>query len=335
MRVVSTSSGPRPEADRGAGPPTRPVRMPRRGLSGQAPAPDGVVQRTWRRVTAPRPPVPQGAVVLRGKPRAVVHHRQKPTLFRRRLAVVYDTSGPRVTLGVLWFLLVVGALAVGPGALVPLYAAMAALAGFQTASAWRAVGSKADRWVAALAAGAVAAGAAWGVGSLGLAILGAVVVTLAVAALETRTLRGVLDAAGTTLLSALPVGIGAAGVILTLRLEIGAAVTIVVLVAAYEVGDYIVGSGASSSVEGPIAGIVAIAAMCMVVAVLRVPPFDGASVFVFGGFAALGCPLGQVLASALLPSVDARAPALRRLDSLLVLGPAWALLVGILMQRVL
>jgi hypothetical protein len=286
-------------------------------------------------MTAPRPPVPQDAVVVRGKQRAVVHPRPKPTLFSRRLAVVYDTSGPRVTLGVLWFLLVMGALAVGPGALVPLYAAMAALAGFQTASAWRAAGARADRWVAAVVGGLVTAGAAWGVASLGLAVLGAVVIGLAVAAFETRALRSTLDAAGTTLLSALPAAIGAAGVILTLRLEIGAAVTLVVLVAAYEVGDYIVGSGASSSLEGPIAGIVAIAAMCMVVAVLRVPPFDGAAVFVFGGFAALCCPLGQVVASALLPRVDARAPALRRLDSLLVLGPVWALLVGILMQRVL
>jgi hypothetical protein len=293
------------------------------------------VQRAWRRVTAPRPPLTEDAVVVRGKPRPVVHPRQKPTLFNRRLAVVYDTTGPRVTLGVVWFLLVIGALAVGPGALVPLYAAMAALAGFQTASAWRAVGSRADRWVAALAGGLVTAGAAWGVASLGLAVLGAVVVVLVVTALEMKALRATLDAAGTTLLSALPAAIGAAGVILTLRLEIGAAVTLVVIVAAYEVGDYIVGSGASSSLEGPIAGIVAIAATCMVVAVLRVPPFDGAAVFVFGGFAAVGCPLGQVLASALLPSAATRAPALRRLDSLLVLGPAWALLVGILLERVL
>jgi hypothetical protein len=54
---------------------------------------------------------------------------------------------------------------------------------------------------------------------------------------------------------------------------------------------------------------------------------------VFGGFAAFCCPLGQIAASAILPSADARAPALRRLDSLLLLGPAWALLVGLLLQE--
>ena len=100
-------------------------------------------------------------VVLRGKPRAVAHPRQKPTLLQRRLAVVYDTSGPRVTLGFLWFAGVVAALVVGPVALVPLYAAVAALAGAQAGLAWRAAGSGANPWVAGLAGAAVVIGAAW------------------------------------------------------------------------------------------------------------------------------------------------------------------------------
>jgi hypothetical protein len=272
-------------------------------------------------------------VVIRGKARPVVHPSARPTLLGRRLAVSYDTSGPRVLLGVLWFALVIGALVLGPVALVPLYAAMAALAGLQTAAAWAQAGSGASPWVAATAGAAVVVGAAWGVGSMGLAIVAVTVLALAVSAVTWRAARPVLEAAGTSLLCGLPAGIGAAGVVLTLRLEIGAAVTLVLLVAAYEVGDYLVGSGASSSIEGPVAGIVAIAAMCFAVAVLRVPPFDGGAVFAFGGFAALCCPLGQVAASALLPDADVRAPALRRLDSLLLLGPTWALLVGLFMQE--
>jgi hypothetical protein len=35
-----------------------------------------------------------------------------------------------------------------------------------------------------------------------------------------------------------------------------------------------------------------------------------------------------VLASVILPKVDAPASALRRIDSLLLLAPAWALVVG-------
>jgi hypothetical protein len=57
-------------------------------------------------------------------------------------------------------------------------------------------------------------------------------------------------------------------------------------------------------------------------------------VFVFGGFAALLCPLGQIAASAVLPRAEVRAPALRRLDSLLLLGPAWPILVGLLLQEI-
>ena len=333
MQSVRSPSGRRPEGEgRGIDRPTRPVRMPRTGIPGQPPRVDQWWRRAWRRVTTPRPAVPD-AVMLRGKPRAVAHPHPRPTLLHRRLAVVYDTAGPRVTLGVIWFAAVVGALVIGPVAVVPLYAFVAGLAGFQAASAWRAEGSAANRWVALLGGSVVVVGATWGVASMGLAIVAVTVVAVGVAVVGSRVPRRLFEAAGTTLQCGLPPGVGAAGVVLTLRLEIGAAVTLVLLVAAYEVGDYLVGSGASSSIEGPIAGIVAMAAICAAIAVLRVPPFDGGAVFVFGGFAALFCPLGQVAASALLPRADAPAPALRRLDSLLLLGPAWPLLVGLLLQE--
>jgi hypothetical protein len=41
------------------------------------------------------------------------------------------------------------------------------------------------------------------------------------------------------------------------------------------------------------------------------------------GVAALCCPVGQWIASAVLPRADAKVPALRRLDTLLLLGPVW------------
>ena len=124
--------------------------------------------------------------MLRGKPRAVAHPHPKPTLLHRRLAVVYDTAGPRVTFGVIWFAAVVGALVIGPVALVPLYAFVAGLAGLQAASAWRTEGSAANRWVALLAGGAVVVGAAWGVASMGLAIVAVTVIALGVAVAGSR-----------------------------------------------------------------------------------------------------------------------------------------------------
>jgi hypothetical protein len=40
------------------------------------------------------------------------------------------------------------------------------------------------------------------------------------------------------------------------------------------------------------------------------------------------CPAGQLLASLILPKVDAAAGALRRIDSLLILAPVWAFAVS-------
>ena len=114
VQSVRSPSGRRPEGEgRGIDRPTRPVRMPRTGIPGQPPRVDQWWRRAWRRIATPRPAVPD-AVVLRGKPRAVAHPHPRPTLLHRRLAVVYDTAGPRVTFGVIWFAAVVGALVIGP-----------------------------------------------------------------------------------------------------------------------------------------------------------------------------------------------------------------------------
>jgi hypothetical protein len=238
-----------------------------------------------------------------------------------------------VRLGLLWFGGVVGALAIGWPAVTVLYTAAAGWAGLQAADAWIEEGAGANRVVAAVGAGGLVVAAAFGSGLLGLAALVLVVAAVGTAALGAQHRHGLVEGAGTTVQCALFVGLAAAGVVLSLRLEIGAAAVLVLLVAAYEVGDYLVGSGAGNAVEGPAAGIVAIAVVTAVVVVLDVPPFDGADAFTFGALAAIGCPLGQLLGSLILPRADAPAPGLRRLDSLLLLGPLWPLLVGLYMAR--
>ena len=80
-------------------------------------------------------------------------------------------------------------------------------------------------------------------------------------------------------------------------------------------------------------GIVTIGVVAMAVALLRVPPFDGVPAYTFAAFAAVGCPLGQLAASAILPAADAHAPSVRRLDSLLLLAPVWVWAVGVFMQN--
>jgi hypothetical protein len=276
------------------------------------------------------PPVPRsGKVEIHGKVRTVASPPPRPTMWGRRYAVVYDVEGPRIRMAILWALLVAGALKVGPAGLTPLMALAAGLAGYQSARAWRTLGSKANPWVAALGAMAMTGCAAFGIRLLGIAVLALVFVALVVGVFDARRRSPVFEAAGTTVQCAVFVGLAAACVVLTLRLDISAVITLLVLVASYEIGDFIVGSGASSSLEGPFSGMLAMAIACGVMAVLRLPPFHGTTVWVFGGFVAVLAPLGQIMASAILPRADSRARALRRLDSLLIAAPVWVFIMGL------
>jgi hypothetical protein len=269
-------------------------------------------------------------VEIRGRPRAVSRPVPgPPRLGKRRYAVVYDVDGPRIRLGVLWFALLVGSIVVGPWATALLLTGMAAVAGKQTADAWHERGSGAAWWASALLAAVIPLASIFGVALLGLAVLCVPLVAVIVAGLDAQRRGPLAEAAGTIVQSALFAGMAAAGVVLTYRFEIGAVVVLVLLVSAYEVGDFVIGSGSSNSVEGPVAGILCIAVVTFVLQVLSVPPWRGPDIWAWGALAAVCCPLGQLAASAVLPAADARAGALRRLDSLLLLAPVWAWTVGL------
>jgi hypothetical protein len=173
-----------------------------------------------------------------------------------------------------------------------------------------------------------------GVRGTGTALLVLVAAALAAGVARRSTGDSVTSTAGRVVVRAGLPGLAAAGVVLTGRYEIGAVITLLVLVAVYEASDYVIGSGASNSLEGPLAGIIFMAVVTFVVAELQVPPFEGTDAWVFGGLAAVGCPAGQLVASALLPTARSHAPALRRIDSLLVLAPLWAWLVGLYIARI-
>jgi hypothetical protein len=275
-------------------------------------------------------------VEIRGRQRTVSHPVPgPPRLGRRRYAVVYDVNGPRIRLGVLWFALLMASINLGPFATALLVAGMSAVAGKQTADAWRERGQGANWWAAALLAGVIPLAAALGPAMLAVALLTVPVVALVVAVLDPEPGHPVpvLHAAGTTVQSALFVGLAAAGVVLTYRFEIGAVVVLALMVSAYEVGDFVIGSGSSNSVEGPVAGILCIVVMTFVLQVVAVVPWGGSDIWAWGGLAAVCCPLGQLMGSAVLPAADARAGALRRLDSLLLLAPIWAWTVGLYLQH--
>ncbi len=246
----------------------------------------------------------------------------------RRLAVAYDVDGPRVRLGLVWFGTVVVALLAGRGALALVYAGVAGVAGLQSARCWRRAGRRPHRLASGALAAALPAAAAVSTFLLGVALLAlaGAAFYLAVVSGGRRSLP--LVDAGYTVQCALLAGMASAGLVLSHRFETGAAVALVLMVSAYEAGDYLVGSGGRFAVEGPLAGAAAILVVTFAVTAVGVNPFEFPTAFGFGAMAAVLCPLGQLLGSAVLPGAAAPAPALRRLDSLLLLGPAWAWIVG-------
>ncbi len=251
---------------------------------------------------------------------------------RKRLAVVYDIDGPRVRLGVLWFVCVVVALAVGPIGVAVVYGLAAVAAAGQSARCWRAsrqVKARPHVVGAAAFAGLIPLAAVLGPVAAGVAVLALPVVAVVVCGSGKRPLSRVLDDASYTIQVSLFPAVAAASVVLLRDLRLGAAVMLVLVASAYECGDFLIGTGAPNSIEGPIAGIAAVLVVTFSFAALQVAPFDLGSALVFGVLAAVLIPAGQLFASAILPRAWSNAPALRRLDSLLLAGPIWFVLIDL------
>lgn len=132
--------------------------------------------------------------------------------------------------------------------------------------------------------------------------------------------------------SALPVGVAIACLAAIARVDVSGLVSLILLVSAYEAGDFLVGSGSSNAVEGPLAGLVALGAITFLLFLTLPPPFTESTVLLFALVTAICCPLGQIVASGLLPRGAAWAPALRRLDSYLIAAPLWLVLLDQLPQ---
>jgi hypothetical protein len=254
---------------------------------------------------------------------------RRQAIDRRRLAVVYDIDGPRVRLGVAWFLgALVATLVPLPVAAAVVYAAAAGLAARQLVRAWGSVPWQADV-AAGLGSVPVLAALAGSQAVVVTCALGAVVAIGCACAPDGARLpggEGRVAAAGILCLSLVP-ALGAASFVLVRRHSVIAALVLLVVASAYEMGDYIVGSGGSTPIEGPLAGITTATLLALPLALVLVEPYDTAGVVLLP-LTAVACPLGQVLASAVLPGAAAHAPALRRIDTLLLLAPVWAAAAG-------
>lgn len=252
------------------------------------------------------------------------------------MLVTPDITGPRVRLGVLWFLLALAAITSGRLWTSVLCAFVAALSGSQIVGVWgrprrrgertrrdprsrRAPGDArpSDRLIAAVGAGALPLLAGYGTGALGAGLVLAPVVVIVVYAIRGGTFVTALPA----LMGVLAPGIAAASIVLVVRVNLWAGLFLVMTVSMYDAGSFLHGAESPSRWEGPVAGMIGVFAVTFTMSVFHPTPFTAVSVALSGAVIAVACPLGQMAASKILPTPDARVRGLRRLDAYLVAGP--------------
>jgi hypothetical protein len=289
-------------------------------------------QRAVARITGPVPRIRPPAALSSGSGGRPAAKFKGPLRDQwKKLAPIYDTDGPRIRLGVVWFAVAFPLVGLSTLTTALLYAVCSAFAARQVAQAW-----KTERWQADAAA-AVAALPTLAVAVMGTGITVPILVVTAAAAFgvgvaapcgRLRSPTGNIAAAGILVAGTVPLAVAGIAMV-AMRAEIVASLILLfVLACVYEVGDFLVGSGSSNKFEGPIAGGAAVAVTAFPFALLLIEPFDVLGLGMLGVAAAV-CPFGQWLASAILPWPGAHAPALRRMDTLLLLAPLWAVAAGV------
>ncbi|HEX5268816.1 MAG TPA: hypothetical protein VFW24_18770 [Acidimicrobiales bacterium] len=251
-------------------------------------------------------------------------------------------TAPRGRLGVLWLVVTGVAMAGGPWALAAWLALGSAVAVLAVTRSWpgRTRPAPAGALVAALGAPlAAAAGtpafAAVVCAALALAVLprrarigAALRAALRRRAAEPRERAAVV---GIELVAA---GLGAGALVLTERMSVTAAAALLALVCCYDASRYLVGTGAPAAWEGEVAGIAAVGSAALALAVLQPSPLSGGYPWLLGALVAFGGLAGRPMSNLLAaPDPDAPSPAvpgaLRRLDTLLVVAPAWLLVAAV------
>jgi hypothetical protein len=111
------------------------------------------------------------------------------------------------------------------------------------------------------------------------------------------------------------------------------AVALVVAVCGYDMAAFIFGTGrgAVGGAGGVMAGMLAVAVVAVFTAAAVDPPFSGSRPWIVFGVAGVLAPAGVALLSLVVSG--ARLPALRRLDSLALSGPAWVIAVALVLRR--
>jgi len=111
------------------------------------------------------------------------------------------------------------------------------------------------------------------------------------------------------------------------------AVALVAAVCAYDMAAFIFGTGrgALGGAGGVVAGMLTVAVVAVFTAAAIDPPFSGSRPWIVFGVVASLAPAGVALLNLVVSG--ARLPALRRLDSLALSGPAWVIAVALVLHR--
>jgi hypothetical protein len=111
------------------------------------------------------------------------------------------------------------------------------------------------------------------------------------------------------------------------------ALALVGAVCLFDMACFVVGNGRGplGGMPGIIGGVITLAVLAVFVAAVMVPPFSGARPWAVFALLAVTAPAGVALAAQVAPGV--RLPALRRLDSLWLAGPAWVIAVAVVLHR--
>ena len=110
------------------------------------------------------------------------------------------------------------------------------------------------------------------------------------------------------------------------------AFALLAMVWAYDAGRYLVGTGAVNRWEGPAAGVAAVLSMSLAVAAALAPPFEGVTPWAFGVLVAATAPFADRLVARVVADRRARLPIVRRLDTLAVAGPPFAVLALLVLR---
>ncbi|HLH45961.1 MAG TPA: hypothetical protein VKV25_02305, partial [Acidimicrobiales bacterium] len=145
-----------------------------------------------------------------------------------------------------------------------------------------------------------------------------------------RRSPAVLGRRGAAALAAVLPALASAGAVLATGQGTELAFVLVAGVLLFDLGNAVMGTGSTGGLVGAISGGLTVVLWAVVVEAVLDPPFVGVSAFVLCGIVAVLGPVGVWLCRTVAPG---RVPALRRLDSLVLVAPLWVAGVALLVPH--